>query len=569
AVVGDFNHDGKLDFAYGASSSGQALSLFLGNGDGTFQAPVAVGASGGSTYVASAADLNNDGYTDLIYIEVFYNSPNQIRELLSTPSGTFTDIQVAGLPSPSIRVVVADFNNDHIPDIFAISANNGLGLTYLGVGNGTFQATGSPILASDLFLVAPPFVVGDFDNDGNVDIATRIVEGGPDKIVFLWGDGKGNFTKQADVSDHSFTLQVGDVNGDGIADVFAGVDAGFAYPSVVLGRSDRNFPSAQVLVPQNWGNLSSGDVFHDGFTDLLVGGSGDGSSGTAGTIYHYQAGGTFAREGQAPEYSTLLIDLNGDGISDMVGFSGSALVFWKGDGSGDFQTPINQIPLPGASQPIYFRDMDGDGNIDIVLPGEILYGKGNFQFDAVAVQFYENFVVGDFDGDGIADIATPSGIMFGQGNRSFTAPTGIVPLQDNSPAFPTQVVADINGDGMDDLVLGDSGPRIYMSVGSQGFVLDQSLMVSGYGAGVGSVSVADFNGDGLLDIAAGMVGGAEDVVLFTNDGTGKYQVTSYTIGVYSVSSISGDFNDDGKPDLAFRSFLFDFIPPTVTVLLHK
>lgn len=82
---------------------------------------------------------------------------------------------------------------------------------------------------------------------------------------------------------------------------------------------------------------------------------------------------------------------------------------------------------------------------------------------------HANFAVGDFDRDGIPDIATPSGVMFGQGNRAFTVPTGIVPLPDDPPPFPTQVVADMNGDGMDDLVLGDSGFGIYLSVGRQGF----------------------------------------------------------------------------------------------------
>ena len=143
---------------------------------------------------------------------------HQIRMLLSTSGGTYNDSQVAGLPSPTLGFVVADFNSDHVPDIFAVSLN-GLGSTYAGAGDGTFTATGSPILATDGFLVTFPFVVGDFDNDGHIDIATRTAAFGPDELELLWGDGRGNFTKQAIVSDQSFTLQVGDVNGDGISDI--------------------------------------------------------------------------------------------------------------------------------------------------------------------------------------------------------------------------------------------------------------------------------------------------------------------------------------------------------------
>jgi hypothetical protein len=564
AVAGDFNHDGKLDFAYGGNNSLQTIALFFGNGDGTFSPPKILGAANGIAFTPTAADLNGDGYTDLVYLFTSYNGSNQIRMLLSAPDGSFTDMPVSGLPTPTFGFLIADYNNDHIPDIFAID-QNGEGRAYLGTGNGTFTPTGAPIFAFDGYLVTAPFVTGDFDNDGNMDVATRIALSGPDEVLFLFGDGKGNFTSQSQVSDHSFTLQVGDVNGDGLPDIFSATDPGFGYPSVILGRKDRNFASAKVLIPHTWGLLSAGDVAGNGFNDILVGGD---DQGTPATLYRFQGNGTFASVGQPPGYSTVLVDLNGDGLADMVGFRGTDLYIWQGDGSGVFGSPIYQTSPPNGFGQFYFRDMDGDGKMDIVLPGMILYGEGNFQFDPVSMPFYQNFVVGDFDGDGIPDIATGSGILFALGNRAFTGPMGSSPLPESSPPFPTQVAADINGDGKDDLVVGDSGLEIYISAGRQGFYQDQALIVNGYAVTLSSISVADFNGDGLADIAVGMVGG-DDLILFTNDGSGKYQVTSYAIGINAVSSIFSDFNHDGKPDLAFRGFLLNFEPPTVTVLLHN
>jgi hypothetical protein len=569
AVVADFNHDGKLDFACGTVANGQSFSLNLGNGDGTFAAPVNVGNSAGGVPVqAVAMDLNADGYADIVYLDSFYNLPNQIRVLLSASDGSYTDAPVLGLPSPTLGFVVADFNKDHIPDIFAVNGNSlgyGFGQVYVGAGNGAFSATGTPVVASDGFLVSQPFVAGDFDNDGNMDVATRTVVSGPDEIVFLWGDGNGNLTSQAIVSDHSFTLQTGDVNGDGVADIFAGGDGAYAYSSIVLGQSGRVFPTAQILFPNSSGLLSVGDVFGDGITDLLVAGVYTGGPfNIPGTMYHYQSNGTFSSEGAAPTYSTVLVDLNGDGIPDMVGFTGQEILIWKGDGTGIFQAPINQISTPRGFSQFYFRDMDKDGNVDILLPGVILYGTGDFQFTAVTTDFYENFVVGDFDGDRIPDIATGSGILFGQGNGTFTAPMGLSPLPNSAPAFPTQVVADINGDGMDDLVM---GPQIFLSTGRQGFALDQLLIIQGYFPTLSSVTVADFNLDGRLDIAIGLLS-PEDAVIFTNDGTGKYQVTSYAIGVGSLSSVAADLSRDGKPDLATLNY-YTYSPSTVTVLLRK
>lgn len=562
-LVGDYNHDGKLDLAVGASNNGQAFSFFYGEGDGTFSAPVSVGSSlGGLVVFANSADLNGDGNPDFVYLEEFSNGSNQIRMLLSTSGGTYKDSQVAGLPSPTLGFVVGDFNSDHIPDIFAISSN-GLGSTYAGAGDGTFSVIGNPILSTDGFLGPTVFVTGDFDNDGNLDIATRTSLFGPDELNFLWGDGTGNFSRQAIVSDHSFTVQVGDVNGDGIPDIFEGTDSGFGYPSATLGQKGRSFPSAQIIIPRTRSYLSAGNVFGDGFSELLVGGIDNaGSPGIDGAIYRSQPNGSFAIQANGPGYATMLVDLNGDGVSDMVGFSGSDILIWQGDGSGNFQL-LNQISLPYGFGQVFFRDMDGDGQMDIVLPGLILYGKGNFQFDAVPIQFYQNFLIGDFDGDGIPDIATSSGILFGLGNRTFTAPTGSSPLPTSAGAFPTQIVADVNGDGKDDLVL---GLDIFVSTGRQGFALEQVLLLNGYAVTIGSVSVADFNGDGLPDIAVGMLGG-NDVVLFINDGTGKYEVTTYAIGVNAVDSVVADFNHDSKPDIAFMSYGTN--PTTVTVLLHK
>jgi hypothetical protein len=561
-LVGDYNHDGKPDLAVGASNSG-AFSFFYGQGSGTFGASLSVGSSlGGVVVFANSADLNGDGYPDFVYLEEFSNGSNQIRMLMSTSGGTYKDSQVAGLPSPTLGFVVGDFNSDHIPDIFAINPN-GLGSTYTGAGDGTFTATGNPILSTEGFFGPTLFVTGDFDNDGNLDIATRTASFGPDEVNFLWSDGTGNFKRQAIVSDHSFTLQVGDVNGDGIPDIFEGADPGFGYPSVTLGQKVRSFPSAQIIIPRTRSYLSAGDAFGDGFSDLLVGGIDNGGTpGLAGAIYRSQLNGDFTIRANSPGYATVLVDLNGDGISDMVGFSGSDILIWQGDGSGNFQL-LSQMPLPDGFAQFFFRDMDGDGHIDIVLPGLILYGSGNFQFEAVSMLFYQNFIIGDFDGDGVSDIATSSGILFGLGNRSFTAPMGSSPLQTSVGPFPTQAVADIDGDGKDDLVL---GLDIFVSTGRRGFVLDQALIVNGYAVSISSVSIADFNGDGLPDIAVGIIGG-NDLVLFTNDGSGKYEVTTYAIGVYSVDSVVGDFNHDSKPDIAFLGYGGN--PTSVTVLLHK
>ncbi len=519
--------------------------------------------------------------TDIVYATYILNGLDTLdmHTILFHQGGTFTDTLTVGVTEPSWSFVVGDFNNDRIPDLFVVNGV-GTGQAFLGKGDGTFSAAGSPVAASDLFLVTPPFVAGDFDRDGNIDIATRLTTLGPDVLLFLWGDGQGNFTSQIIASDNSFYLSTGDVNGDGIPDILA--SSGFGYLSVTLGRTDRNFPSSKLLLNAPLGTLSSGNVFNDGYQDILVSGDGDCANpqGPSGAIYHIQPNGAPIAKGTAPACTSVLVDLDGDGIADLVGISqptvnARAVYIWKGDGTGAFQGPVAVIPVPGSSeiriQDFVFRDMDGDNHTDIVIPGAILYGTGNLQFNSVPLPgtLDQRFLVGDVDGDGIPDIVTSSGVLFGQGNRTFTAATGSVPAC-WSGYLQNPAIGDLNGDGKMDIVCGTTSAELvelYIAAGRSGFTQYQVLIIPG-GSIVNTVSLGDFNGDGRLDIAVGTLGG-DDAVIFSNNGNGEYQISSYVIGVSPIQSIVGDFNKDGTPDLAFMNYGYDFKLPAVEVLLHK
>lgn len=158
-AFGDFNKDGKLDFA-GSAGSGR---LYLGNGDGTFQTGLTFGLE---TYdTIAAGDFNNDGNLDVVgapgagYVRVFYGSG----------TGTFSSPQtLTATGSYAGSLLAKDMNGDNIPDVVvSIETTNQVNV-FLSNGDGSFASVRSASTGNTPYQV----VAGDFNNDGGMDFAT-------------------------------------------------------------------------------------------------------------------------------------------------------------------------------------------------------------------------------------------------------------------------------------------------------------------------------------------------------------------------------------------------------------
>jgi hypothetical protein len=166
-VVGDFNHDGKLDFAAAQYDTGQ-VSVFMGNGNGSFQlnATYNVGdvASGRSI---AAVDMTKDGNLDLVVC-----GSQSVSVLLGNGDGTFQNpVTTPITTSPGTTLsgfAVADFTSDGTPDV-AVGANNGVDVLP-GNGNGTF---GQPTFTNTGNVNVSG--AADFNGSGHQDLITRTV----------------------------------------------------------------------------------------------------------------------------------------------------------------------------------------------------------------------------------------------------------------------------------------------------------------------------------------------------------------------------------------------------------
>ncbi len=205
-AAGDFNGDGNVDVV--TLDSGGDISIFLGNGDGTFGFPTSFpGGQGAGSLVVGA--FNHDGKLDLAL--------NNGNILFGDGDGTF------GSPVPLYpaggSMAAADLNSDGNLDL-VLTTSTGIEVV-LGQGDGTFdQPENYPIG------VGGEIVITDFNLDGKLDIAV----GGSGATVLL-GNGDGTFQMPAVYFFASSQTPSGyfvayDVNGDGYPDVVTGFSAG-------------------------------------------------------------------------------------------------------------------------------------------------------------------------------------------------------------------------------------------------------------------------------------------------------------------------------------------------------
>ena len=258
-VAADFNHDGRTDLALLQTTAyGQPnlIVVWMASGNGAFQPPMTFSSKVvfGNPASALAADVNGDGFPDLIY---FSGLPTLF---LGRGDGTFSDRMFLYTGIISTNATVADFNGDGKVDI-AFSGGNPTELL-LGKGDGTF----SPSLVANL---GPLVVAGDFNGDGKMDLA--IGDYASSSVYGLLGKGDGTFEAPVVTPGFIGGMVAADLNGDGKSDL-ALASGSAPLVALLISKGDGSFQPTNnpIALDDTASFLVTADFNGDGKPDLAV-----------------------------------------------------------------------------------------------------------------------------------------------------------------------------------------------------------------------------------------------------------------------------------------------------------
>jgi hypothetical protein len=360
-------------FACSSSNSNTTNDAFI---DNFLKKTLKTGKGPGSIEVA---DFNKDGFPDIVFANT---SDSSLSILLNDGTANFT--QIKGSPFFANRfpndIAITDFNNDGNLDLCVANTEASFLSVFEGNGKGQFHQIKNSPFSVHSRPHSHGIAAADYNGDGYIDLATD--DWGENKILIIYGDGKGNFGHEAffNVGNRPYQrLRSADVNKDGKPDIITTNLEG-NNATVLLGNGKGAFIEPNGS-PFHCGAAPFGvaidDVNDDGNPDLAIVNSptitaeskgmdglwillGDGHGN-----YHTLSGSPF-KTGKSP--SRLAIgDLDNDGINDIAvtNYNDKSITIFYMSKKGVNKSQTIQV----GSHPdgIAIHDLNGDKRKDIIV----------------------------------------------------------------------------------------------------------------------------------------------------------------------------------------------------------
>ncbi len=359
-------------------------------------------------------------------------------------------------------------------------------------------------------------------------------------------------TRNSTIANDPGLVNFADINGDGLTDLIKFNQGSHNVVVHLSNNSSTQFAGANpstLEASTNPGGVHFGDINGDGKADCVIAQQGLNGAVTA-RAYLGESDGDLNYAGQTLSLNAnfhpglvQLADVDGDGLADLVQFisPGSGARVHLADGTGKFNTSalFSDLCRSNSTGRVFMADLNGDGMSDVIQTDAMNHyvyvhlADGAGYFDACAAGTDLEHVTdpgtlqfGDINGDGFSDLilcpALSSQVYtyFSNGNGGFVSAGRTDTNQTNDKGYVN--VADVNGDGLADLIKGPrTGNRVYLYLGDGSGCFTSHNDIDT--ANSGFAAVVDVNGDGLADLV-------------------KYstQVNTQNTYVYLAQGLSGD-----------------------------
>ena len=579
--IADFNNDHQDDIVV-ASNVVNAIQIFLVHYDADFTSETSY-MTGSSPHPASISigDLNNNGQSDVVLANP---GSDDLELLLRYNNGIFVERMIfsTGDGSHPQSVTIADFNQDNFFDIAVVNAWQNNMNVFLGLGNESFDTR--RVYSTGLASAPNSIVAGDLNKDGRMDVV--VVNEMTDNVAVFLAFDYVSFTNhiiyEPGAISTPYYVSSGDFNNDHLVDI-AIININAHNLGIYLGYGNGTF-SDQITYSTGQSSkpisLGVGDFDNDSCLDVVVANSGIHTI----VVFLGYCNGSF----QSPiSYSTgdsstpssvAVADFNKDNRLDIIVTENKGNNVWVflGYGNGSFSGEIiYSMPDQSYSAWVVVDDLNNDTIPDVVVANQyannvcILFGDGNGSFGNVTMlptgegSRPASVALGDFNGDKSIDIAVVNqfsktvGLFFGYRNGSFSSQK-TYPVSAGA-YLKAIIVSDINNDTALDILVVDydrtnSSLAIFYGLGDGNFTLPK-IYPTGFNSLPYMVATGDFNNDGKVDLAMNY---------WNQDSIGVFiQVSSEPFGssaLFSTGNQShpksvaiGDFNNDHRLDIAVTS----------------
>jgi hypothetical protein len=467
-------------------------------------------------------------------------------------------------------LAVGDVDGDGDLDVITGSSNANRLYLNNGSRNPFTRVLGIPLGSNR----ADALALGDVDGDGDLDLISANSNG-----MQLWINN-GSATPFSGVvpvsigSGGAAALILRDLNGDGALDLISGTDG----PNRILINNGSANPFAGVTAlaissdTDATNALAVGDVNGDGHLDLIAGNNGvnrlylnNGSNNPFQGV-----SGTNVSSDSANTRTLALGDLDGDGDLDLIaGNNGFNRIYLNNGSNAPFQTVLgtNLGTVADDTRALALGDLDGDGDLDLIVAGQQnrrLYLNPGTPTGLTAVSGVSlgdastttsALMLADLDGDGDLDLllgnASTNQLLLNIGQlEPFAQATANTIAFTNLPAAAAIALGDLNGDGALDLVAGGTGRRkLFLNTRNNPPFTGSGSDITTDTSPVNALVLGDVDGDGDLDL----ISGGSQVQLYLNTGRNPpfAIISSGTqIGNSSANALAlGDLDGDGDLDL--------------------